>query len=53
MPVSRSSTATASASSSRRSAPEIAGPLSPDGLRELYTYLLDLTKREVGTDGTL
>jgi len=27
------------------------GPLSPDGLRELYTYLLDLTKREVGGDG--
>jgi chorismate mutase len=25
-----------------------AGPLSDDGLRELYTYLLDLTKREVG-----
>jgi len=23
------------------------GPLSPDGLRELYTYLLDLTKREL------
>jgi len=30
---------------------ENAGPLSPDGLRELYTYLLDLTKREVGSDG--
>ena len=29
------------------------GPLSAEGLRELYTYLLDLTKREVGTDGTL
>lgn len=29
-----------------------AGPLSPDGLRELYTYLLELTKREVGGDGT-
>ena len=28
------------------------GPLSADGLRELYTYLLDLTKREVGRDGT-
>jgi chorismate mutase len=27
------------------------GPLSADGLRELYTYLLDLTKREVGRDG--
>lgn len=27
------------------------GPLSADGLRELYTYLLDLTKREVGGDG--
>jgi chorismate mutase len=24
------------------------GPLSPEGLRELYTELLDLTKREVG-----
>ena len=24
------------------------GPLSPDGLREIYTELLDLTKREVG-----
>ncbi len=24
-----------------------AGPLSAEGLRELYTYLLDLTKREV------
>jgi chorismate mutase len=23
------------------------GPLSPEGLRELYTYLLDLTKREL------
>ena len=23
------------------------GPLSPNGLRELYTYLLDLSKREV------
>ena len=28
-----------------------AGPLSADGLRELYAYLLDLTKREVGMDG--
>ena len=28
-----------------------AGPLTADGLRELYTYLLDLTKREVGGDG--
>ncbi len=28
-----------------------AGPLSPAGLRELYAYLLDLTKREVGRDG--
>ena len=27
------------------------GPLSADGLRELYTYLLDLTKREVGGVG--
>ena len=27
------------------------GPLTADGLRELYTYLLDLTKREVGGDG--
>lgn len=27
------------------------GPLSPEGLRELYAYLLDLTKREVGRDG--
>ncbi len=24
------------------------GPLSPEGLREIYTALLDLTKREVG-----
>ena len=24
------------------------GPLSPEGLREIYTELLDLTKREVG-----
>ena len=24
------------------------GPLSPEGLREFYTALLDLTKREVG-----
>lgn len=24
------------------------GPLSPDGLREIYTQLLDLTKRELG-----
>jgi chorismate mutase / prephenate dehydratase len=23
------------------------GPLSPDGLREIYTELLDLTKREI------
>ena len=23
------------------------GPLSPDGVRELYTYLLDLTKRQL------
>ena len=30
---------------------ENGGPLSPEGLRELYTYLLDLTKREVGADG--
>ena len=30
---------------------ENAGPLTADGLRELYTYLLDLTKREVGGDG--
>jgi chorismate mutase len=28
-----------------------AGPLSDDGLRELYTYLLDLTKRELRGDG--
>ncbi len=28
-----------------------AGPLSAEGLRELYTYLLDLTKREVDRDG--
>jgi len=28
-----------------------AGPLSAEGLRELYAYLLDLTKREVGKDG--
>ena len=28
-----------------------AGPLSAEGLRELYVYLLDLTKREVGKDG--
>ncbi len=27
-----------------------AGPLSSEGLRELYVYLLDLTKREVGKD---
>ena len=27
------------------------GPLSAEGLEELYTYLLDLTKREVGKDG--
>jgi chorismate mutase len=24
------------------------GPLSPDGLKEIYTELLDLTKREIG-----
>lgn len=24
------------------------GPLTPDGLREIYTALLDLTKRELG-----
>ena len=29
---------------------ENAGPLTAEGLRELYTYLLDLTKREVGGD---
>lgn len=28
-----------------------AGPLSAEGLEELYTYLLDLTKREVAKDG--
>lgn len=28
------------------------GPLTAEGLRELYTYLLDLTKREAGMDGT-
>jgi chorismate mutase len=29
------------------------GPLSADGLREIYTELLDLTKREIGrTDPT-
>lgn len=28
-----------------------AGPLSSEGLRELYVYLLDLTKREVDRDG--
>jgi chorismate mutase len=27
------------------------GPLSAEGLRELYSYLLELTKREVGRDG--
>ena len=27
------------------------GPLTDDGLRELYAYLLDLTKREVAQDG--
>ena len=27
------------------------GPLSPEGLRELYAYVLDLTKREVDPDG--
>jgi chorismate mutase len=29
---------------------ENAGPLSEVGLHELYTYLLDLTKRELGRD---
>jgi chorismate mutase len=29
------------------------GPLSPEGLRELYTCLLDLTKREVTRDGNV
>ncbi|HEY5873047.1 MAG TPA: chorismate mutase [Gaiellaceae bacterium] len=29
-----------------------AGPLTAEGLREFYTYLLDLTKREIGRDGT-
>lgn len=28
------------------------GPLSPEGLREIYTELLDLTKREVGRGET-
>ena len=28
-----------------------AGPLSSEGLRELYVYLLDLMKREVDRDG--
>ena len=28
------------------------GPLTPDGLRELYAALLDLTKREVGREGS-
>jgi chorismate mutase len=27
------------------------GPLSPEGLAELYTGILDLTKREVSRDG--
>jgi len=27
------------------------GPLSPDGLREIYTELLDLTKREIARAG--
>ncbi|HLE99174.1 MAG TPA: chorismate mutase [Gaiellaceae bacterium] len=27
------------------------GPLSPEGLRELYDCLLSLTKREVSSDG--
>jgi len=27
------------------------GPLSADGLRELFSTILDLTKREVGRDG--
>jgi chorismate mutase len=27
------------------------GPLSPDGLREIYTELLELTKREVAREG--
>jgi chorismate mutase len=29
------------------------GPLSPEGLRELYACLLDLTKREVTRDGNV
>ena len=29
------------------------GPLSPEGLRELYDCLLSLTKREVARDGDL
>ena len=28
------------------------GPLSPEGLRELFTEILDLTKREVGRAGS-
>ena len=28
------------------------GPLSADGLRELFTEILDLTKREVGRSGS-
>ena len=31
-------------------AAEYRGPLSEEGLRELYTYLLDLTKREVSRE---
>jgi chorismate mutase len=31
-------------------AAENRGPLSEEGLRELYTYLLDLTKREVSRE---
>jgi hypothetical protein len=27
------------------------GPLSADGLREFFTEILDLTKREVGRSG--
>jgi chorismate mutase len=32
----------------RRLADANAGPLSPEGLRELYAQLLELTKRETG-----
>jgi chorismate mutase len=28
------------------------GPLSPEGLKEIYTELLDLTKREIGRSET-